>query len=147
MHRCARSLLLALAVVVPCAHAAASDPSLTGCWRAVKIVRQAQGAPKMEDRTGRCTLRFQDDVLESTCQTSAGTMTSTYRYRVVRPRVYQTTMTGSTFKTDLIGSTREYEFRVEGDRLTTATTLPAPSTTPPAGAVRVETEAARMPCP
>lgn len=144
MHWCARSLLLALTFVLPWVHAASGDPSLTGCWRAVKIVRQAQGAPKMEDRTGRCTLRFQDDVLESTCRTSAGTMTSTYRYRVVRPGAYQTTMTGSTFKTDLIGSTREYEFRAEGDRLSTATTLPA---TPSAGAVRVETEAARMPCP
>ena len=142
-----RSLLPCLVLVAPWSHAAAPDASLAGCWRAVKIVRHTQGAPKMEDRSGRCTLQFTEDQLASTCQTSAGSMTSTYRYRVVRPHVYEATMTGSTFKTDLIGSRREYEFHVDGDRLVTTTQLQSTSATPASSGVRVETEAARTPCP
>jgi hypothetical protein len=142
-----RFLLPCLALLAPWSHAALPDASLAGCWRAVKIVRYAQGGPRMEDKSGRCTLQFKEDQLASTCETSAGTMTSTYRYRIVRPHVYAATMTGSTFKTDLIGSTREYEFHVDGDRLTTATSLKPASSAGSAAAVRVETEAAKMPCP
>jgi hypothetical protein len=127
-------------------HAAAPDESLVGCWRAVKIVQYVQGSPKVEDTSGRCTLQFKEDQFASTCETANGTLTSTYRYRIVRPNFYSATMAGSTLRTDLIGSTREYEYHVDGDRLTTATNLQ--TTAPaPAVAVRVETEAARTPCP
>ena len=144
----ARSCLLCLAFVAPWSHAAAPDPSLIGCWRAVKIVQSTQGGSTTEDTSGRCTLHFKEDQFESTCATaSGGTVTSTYWYRIVGPHAYQATMASSTFRTGLIGSTREHEYHVDGDRLTTAihlhTTLPAA----PAASVRVETEAARTQCP
>lgn len=139
-------LLLSLALFSSCIQAAAPDPALVGCWRAVKIVQHFATGTKAEDNTGRCALRFTDNRLESSCASTGGTVTSTYSYRIARPNVYAATLTGSTFQTSLIGSTREYEYRVEGDRLTTATNLQSTDPAKPALAVRVETEGSRMEC-
>jgi len=141
-----RFCLLCLAVLATASHAAAPDPSLLGCWRAARIVQFSEGGSKVEDTSGRCTLRFTEDQLASTCATSRGTVTSTYSYRIVRPGFYAATMASSTFQTSLIGSTREYEYHVDADRLTTATNLHGTGTAP-AVALRVETQAARTPCP
>ncbi|MBE7368007.1 hypothetical protein [Ramlibacter pallidus] len=140
------SLLFSIALIAPCIHAAAPDPALVGCWRAVKIVQHFASGAKAEDSTGRCVLQFTDDRLESSCASSGGTVTSKYSYRIARPNVYAATLTGSTFQTSLIGSTREYEYRLEGDRLTTATNLQSTDAATPALAVRVETEGARIEC-
>jgi hypothetical protein len=141
------SCLLVLALIVPCSHAAAPDPALVGCWQAVKIVLSNHDGSTIEDKSGRCTLRFREDQLESSCATSSATATTTYRYAIPRPGFYLATMTGSTFTTDLIGSAREYEYRIEGDRLVTVTypqaKLPAAAT----AAKRVDSEAARTSCP
>jgi hypothetical protein len=133
----ARSSLVSLALVATCSQAAAPDPSLVGCWRAVKIVLHSQDGSKAQDTSGRCTLRFQEDRLESTCSTRSGEETTTYEYRIARPGFYLATMVGSTFSTQLMGSTREYEYHVDGDRLVTVTHP---------GAGRVELEGARTPC-
>jgi hypothetical protein len=142
-----RSCLLLPGLFAPWSQAAAPDPSLVGCWRAVKIVLHAQDGSKTEDTSGRCTLQFKEQQFESTCGTTNGKLTTTYQYQVVRPHVYSATMTASTFRTDLIGSKREYEYRVEGDRLVTATNPPArvPASSP--AAPRVESESVRAPCP
>lgn len=157
----ARSCLLALTVVAPSLHAAASDPLLLGCWRAAKIVLYAQDGSKAEDTSGRCMLQFKDDQFDSTCRTSTGKATTSYRYDIVRPHFYAATMTGSTFRTDMIGSTREYEYRVDGDRLITKTAAqtppPAPTTASAASVAsatagastvspRVETESTKVAC-
>jgi hypothetical protein len=142
----AHSCLLCLASVAPWSHAAAPDPSLMGCWRAVKIVLSFQDGSKAEDTSGRCTLQFSEDQFKSACETGSRTATTTYQYRIVRPNFYEATMTGSTFQTDLIGSTREYEYHVDGDRLVTAPMLRTRLPAPPTVATRVESEAARMPC-
>ncbi len=143
-----RSCILPLVLATCWGHAAAADPALLGCWRATRIVLHTQEGSKAEDTSGRCTLRFQNDQLESACKTSTGTATTTYRYAVVRPQVYAATMEGSSFRTEMVGSTREYAYQVQGDLLRTAS-APAASTpgAPPAVAPRVETEAVRMPCP
>lgn len=141
-----RSLLFTLAVAAPWSHAAA-DPALVGCWRAAKIVLTTPDGEKAEDTSGRCTLRFQEDAFESTCKTTRGTATTTYRYRMVRPQVYAATMAKSGFRTEMVGSTREYEYRIEGDRLRTVTVPPSMAFAAAASAQRVETEAERMPCP
>ena len=143
-----RSTLLTLTAVAGGAHATDPDPSLIGCWRAAKIVLHTPDGAKAEDTSRRCTLRFTADRLESTCKTSSGTATTTYRYEVVRPQVYAATMAGSTFRTEMVGSTREYAYTVQGDQLHT-TTAPAAKgpVAAPAAAPRVETEAIRTPCP
>lgn len=143
----AHPLALGLAVVSLCSHAEIPDNSLIGCWRAVKIVQHFKSGSQAEDTSGRCTLQFKDDQLESSCASTIGTVTSTYRYRVSRPNVYLATMTGSTFRTTLIGSTREYEYQVDGNRLKTAINLTPPEPVAPTVAIRVETEATRTACP
>ena len=148
MNSFARSrLLLALISIAPCAHAAAADPALLGCWRAAKIVLTTPEGEKAEDTSGRCTLQFKEDQFESICKTTSGTATTTYRYQVVRPQVYAATMSGSTFKTEMVGSKREYEYRIKGDQLRTVTVPPAMAFAAAAAAQRVETEAAKVPCP
>ncbi|MBT9510798.1 MAG: hypothetical protein IV104_00445 [Acidovorax sp.] len=142
-----RSALLAFAAVAPCTHAAAPDPALLGCWRAAKIVLYTQDGAQAEDSSGRCSLQFKEDQLESTCRTTSGSATTTYRYEVVRPQVYAATMAGSTFRTEMVGSTREYEYRIEGDQLRTVTVPPALAFAAAAVPQRVETDAARVPCP
>lgn len=142
----ARTCLLCLAVLAPAVNAAAPDPSLVGCWRAVRIVVDAPDGSKIEDTSGRCTLHFKEDGFESACGTAAGMATTTYQYRITRPNVYGATMTGSTFRTSLIGSTREYEYRIEGDRLFTVAASPSGSPAAAAAPPRVETEAARTQC-
>jgi hypothetical protein len=146
MKSLAYSLVLSLATVCAWSHAAMPDPSLAGCWRAARIVQYSQGRPTAEDSSGRCILKFSEDRLESSCATSSGTVTSTYRYRVDRPNFYSATMAGSTYRTSLIGSTREYEYHVDGDRLSTATSLQSAESAAAPVTVRVETQAARIPC-
>ncbi|WP_255577803.1 MULTISPECIES: hypothetical protein [unclassified Acidovorax] len=147
MNRLIRSLCLCLALAAPWARAAVADPSLLGCWRAAKIVLTTPDGEKAEDTSGRCTLQFKEDQFESTCKTASGTATTTYRYQVVRPQVYAATMAGSTFRTEMVGSTREYEYHITGDQLRTVTVPPAMAFAAAAAAQRVETEAARAPCP
>lgn len=141
-----RSCLVLLSLVAPWSHASLPDESLVGCWRAVKIVLYAPGGSKTEDTSGRCTLQFKADQFESTCATSSGTATTTYQYRIVRANFYAATMTRSTFRTDLIGATREYEYHVDGDRLVTVSHPQAAASVRRPVAPRVESEASRTPC-
>ncbi len=138
-----RSALLTLAAIASWADARTPDPALIGCWHAAKIVLHAQDGSRAQDTTGRCALRFTEDQLESTCKTASGTVTTTYRYEIVRPQVYAATMTGSTFRTEMVGSTRQYLYTLQGDQLRTVT---APAAAP-LQASQVETEALRTPCP
>jgi hypothetical protein len=143
-----RWLLCALCIT-PCAQAA-PDPALLGCWRATSIVLHTVDGQKLEDRSGRCTLQFKEEQLESTCRTSRGLATTTYRYQVVRPQVYATTLAGSTVRAEMTATTREYAYRIEGDQLHTATVAPAAapaSSATPAATPRTETDATKVPCP
>lgn len=143
-----RFALLTCAAVACATHAAAPDAALLGCWRAAKIVLTTPKGETAEDTSGRCTLHFQEDQFDSICTThSKGVAKTTYRYKVVRPQVYAATMTGSTFKTEMVGTTREYEYHVQGDQLRTVTAPPAMAFAAAATAQRVETEAVRTPCP
>ena len=139
--------LLSLLCIAPCAQAAAPDPALLGCWRAANIVLHTADGQKLEDRSGRCTLQFKEEQLESTCRTSRGLATTTYQYQIVRPQVYATTLAGSTVRTEMASATREYTYRIEGERLHTAT---VPAAQPPgasAATPRTETDATKVACP
>ena len=143
----ARWCALPLCLAAFGSYAAAPDPELAGCWRATKILLTTQDGTTAEDSSGRCTMRFGDEQLQSNCMTAQGMTTTTYRYRITRPQVYAATMAGSTFRTEMVGSTREYEYRIDGDRLRTVTVPPAMAFAAAAAAPRVETEAARVACP
>ena len=144
----ARCSILFLACAAPLSHADAPDPALLGCWRAARIVLNSPDGSTAEDSSGRCTLQFTQDAFTSTCKTATGAAaTTTYRYRVVRPQVYAATMAGSSFKTEMVGATREYEYRVDGDHLRTVTVPPPKVSVAAATASRVETQATRVACP
>lgn len=146
MKSLAPSTLLSLALIAPSTQAAAPDPSLLGCWRAVRIVLHTADGKKAQDTSGRCSLHFTDNQFESSCMTSGGTSTTTYKYEIVRPGVYQSTLASSTLRTDLAGSKREYEYRVDGDTLVTVTHPRVQQPASPMATVSVELEAARTPC-
>lgn len=147
MKSLARFAVLCLASVAACSHAAAPDPALIGCWRAVKIVLHEPDGSKMEDASGRCSLQFQEDRFESACGTTHGTAVTTYTYQIVGPNLYRATMASSTFRTSLVGSTHDYEYHVDGDRLVTVTHPQAQSPAGSTATPRVESEATKMPCP
>ena len=119
-----RSVLWTLALGASAIHAAAPDPALLGCWRATKILLTTQDGTTAEDSSGRCTMRFGDEQLQSNCMTAQGMTTTTYRYRITRPQVYAATMAGSSFRTEMLGSTREYSYQVTGDQLRTVSVPP-----------------------
>jgi hypothetical protein len=56
-------------------------------------------------------------------------------------------MTASTFQTTMIGAKRDYEYRIDGDRLLLVTHPPTATPVPPTAAVKVESESTRMACP
>ena len=143
----ATPFIACLAFISAPSHAEIADPSLVGCWRAVKIVQYFKDGSKAEDTSGRCILQYRDDQLVSSCASAAGTVTSTYRLRVERPNFYSATMTGSTFRTTLLGGTREYRYQVDGERLTTAIDLQVAEPAAATAMARVETTAARAACP
>ena len=147
MMSCLRTFCATLVFAATAAHGSPPDPNLLGCWRAAKIVLTTPEGEKAEDTSGRCTLQFKEDQFESVCKTTRGTATTTYRYQIVRPQVYAATMSGSTFKTEMVGSKREYEYRIEGEQLRTVTVPPAMAFAAAAAAQRVETEAVKVPCP
>ena len=41
-------------------------------------------------------------------------LATTYQYQIVRPRVYATTLAGSTVRTEWPHDAREYAYRIEG---------------------------------
>ena len=143
----ARWCALPLCLAAFGSHAAAPDPELAGCWRATKILLTTQDGTTAEDSSGRCTMRFGDEQLQTNCMTAQGMTTTTYRYRITRPQVYAATMAGSSFRTEMLGSTREYSYQVTGDQLRTVSVPPATAPAAPGVTPRVVTEAARMPCP
>jgi hypothetical protein len=146
MKSLATVFVFVVALASPQSHAKTADPSLLGCWRAVKIVQYFKDGSKAEDSSGRCSLQYKDDQLVSSCASAAGTVTSTYRLRIERPDFYLATMTGSTFRTSLLGGTREYQYHADGEKLTTAIDLQVAEPAAATAMVRVETTAARMAC-
>ena len=147
MKSLAAASIACLAFISAPSHAEIADPSLLGCWRAVKIVQSFKDGSKAEDTSGRCTLQYKDDQLVSSCASGAGTVTSTYRLRIEPPDFYLATMTGSTFRTSLLGGTRKYQYHVDGEKLTTAIELQVAEPAAATAMVRVETTAARVACP
>ena len=139
--------LLGLLCTASWVQATAPDPALLGCWRATTIVLHTVDGARLEDRSGRCTLRFKEEQLESTCRTTQGMATTTYQYQIVRPQVYTTTLASSTVRTEMARTTREYTYRIEGERLHTAcvvsATAPEASPTGPG----TGTDATQVPCP
>ena len=143
-----RSLLLVAAFLaaLPCI-AKVGDDSLIGCWRSTRIAQFVDGQPALEDRSGRCTLQFKATEFESRCQGASGLLVVTYSYHVERPNAYAAKMVSSTASSSLIGTTRDYEYRVQADHLQLVTYPQGTKPQPAAKVTRVVSESTRVPCP
>lgn len=140
-----RALALFLAVLVQQAQASVQD-DLLGCWKTGKIVQIFGDGSRASSQPGRCTLQYKRDDFVSTCTYSQTPVTSTYRYNVVRPGVYEATMTSSSLRTELLGTTREYEFKVKGPTLSLTARPKVTGAQVSATIVRVESESEKTLC-
>ncbi|WP_395685634.1 hypothetical protein [Caenimonas koreensis] len=141
----ARLLLPVLGCLALSAIAGPQD-ELLGCWRAGKITQVFADGSKSVSVGSQCTMQFRQEEFVSTCAFSQKPTVTTYRYRVTRPGVYSATMLTSTASTQLIGTTRDYEFRVDGNTLAITTrpqvTTPAPAT----ATVQVDSQSSKVAC-
>ena len=141
------SLLVAVFLV-----GCASKPSLTssndllGCWKSEKIVLfNADGTSRTQPTSTLCTISFTKELISTACTSQQNTPRVGYSYRIVQPGVYHTTMV-SHMRPELVGSERDYEYKIENDRLFITT---YPQTTKPAPispAARTESENSRISC-
>lgn len=122
-----------------CAVPADIDPSLLGCWRGVNI-RQHASDGSFRDQAGYGRLEYGS----STIVTGYDSQPTRYRYEIQRKGVYLATIIEHPARPDLIGSTREYEYRVEGDELFITTYPQTSKPTPPTAAVKVESISKRV---
>lgn len=128
---------IALGMLIATA-ADAADTALLGCWQGKEVVQYAANGASRNDPASGCQTRYFEDRITSVCSTTNGSSLIEYKYLVVRPGVYSATISSHKWRPDLVGNTREYNYRVEG-RLLYITTFPQTSQpAPPTVAVRVE---------
>ena len=147
-----RVFVLCAALLVQQSHAAWAD-DLTGCWKATRIAQVFADGSRSLSPGGQCTLQFKRDEFLSSCAYSKTPVTSTYRYSVTSAGKFAATMTTSSVSTQLIGTSRDYEYKVDGPTLLLITHPKSP--TPVAGtaaaaagtAIRIESESVKAPCP
>ena len=133
---CWLGLALALASAWPAATRAAdalTDPALLGCWRAERVEQSLADGGLWVD-IGGCTLDFTAERIVSACVLRAGNQPITYAYKLVEPGRYTARITDHPARPQAVGSERDYEYRVERDRLY-ITTYPQTAKPAPLSAV------------
>jgi hypothetical protein len=135
-----------LATSALCIAAQAADPDFLGCWRGIRVVQYDVAGPAYTNSISDCTESISARTIHSACSSKGNETTYEYDYRVVAPGKYSATIRASTNRPDLVGSTRDYFYRVEGDRLYTTTYPQTTTPAPPTAAVRVESESVRVEC-
>ncbi len=117
--RTARLLALAcicIGTVATQAADAAPDLALLGCWRAERVEQSLPDGGLWVD-IGGCTLEFDLDHIVSACALREGNQPITYAYRLIEPGKYSARITDHPARREAEGSERDYEYRLEGDRL------------------------------
>ncbi|MRD49310.1 hypothetical protein GHT07_18705 [Caenimonas koreensis DSM 17982] len=138
--------VVALLAVLALPAMAEPQDELLGCWRATRITQVFADGSKSVSAGSQCTLQFKRDEFVSTCAFSQRPTVTTYRYNITRDGVYSATMLTSTASTQLIGTTRDYEFKISGDTLA-ITSRPKVTTPAPANAtVHVDSESSKVAC-
>lgn len=115
---------------------ATTDASLIGCWRSgVTTSHLADGS--VRESKASCTLTFEEAKIRSECIGSRGPFSISYAYRIVSAGKYEATIISHDTLATAVGTTREYDYRIDGNILRIET---YPQTTTPAplnAAVRV----------
>ncbi len=119
------------------------DPALLGCWRAERVEQTLPDGSLWSD-IGGCTLEFAADRIVSACVLRQGNRPITYTYKIVEPGKYRARITDHPARREAEGSERDYEYRVELDRLFIITYPQTAKPAPPSSVVRVLSVSVRV---
>ena len=137
-----RSLTLAL---FASSSVSAAEPDILGCWDGESVVQYLKdGTSKTQTRN--CSFQVVPDRILMRCPTSGRDALVDYSYRITKPGTYVATMVSHSSRPDLVGATREYQYRLEGERLFISTNPQTTIPAPPTAAVKVESVSLRVAC-
>jgi hypothetical protein len=141
------SLLFAV-ILVGCASKPTLESSndLLGCWKAEKIVLfNEDGTSKTQPARALCTMSVTKDRISTICTGVQNPAETGYTYRIVRTGVYSAAIVSHP-RPYMVGSEREYEYKIQNDRLFITTYPQTTKPAPTSPAVRTESENSRIPC-
>ena len=125
--------------------ATAQANPLLGCWKGETVTQfLADGRHETQQSAGG--LEYTSGEIISRSLSPRPPSEIRYRYFIVRPGVYTATMMSHSHRPDLIDSYRDYEYKVEDDRLYITTNPQTTQPAPPTAAVRVESTSRSVPC-
>lgn len=122
------------------------DPALIGCWRAERVEQTLPDGSLWSD-IGGCTLEFAADRIVSACALREGNRPITYTYKIVEPGKYRARITDHPARRKAEGSERDYEYRVDRDRLFIITYPQTAKPAPATSVVRVLSVSVRVGSP
>jgi hypothetical protein len=131
-----------MAMAWPCF--AEGDPALLGCWEIERIFRYngSELIPPKEENVG-CTLNYSVDHLLVLCVTPQSESRVEYAYRISHTDTYRATIIANSSTPSAVGSIRDFEYKVQKDRLVLALFHPAADATSATGTMRPESVAVR----
>ena len=124
--------------MLPPAHG--SESQLRGCWIGEEVKQFFADGKSVRSTPRACVLEFGEDRITSSCGEIV------YSYRVVRPGVYTATMISHSTRPDLVGGSREYEYKIEDGYMFITTYPQTTAPAPPTQAIRVESRSRRASC-
>ncbi len=137
----------ALILGLHCAVALGNENPLPGCWKGEEVVQFLGNGASRKDQSAGCLLEFSEEKITSRCVGRAGPVEIAYAYKIVRPGVYSANLVAHSQRQDVVGGQREYEYKVQDDRLFITTYPQTTKPAPPTAAVRVESISKKVTCP
>lgn len=125
--------------------ASAAGPDLQGCWQGESVVvhlKDGRSRPQASD----CSFKITSDRISMRCTASDGDALIDYTYRITKPGRYTATMVSNNSRPEFVGGTRDYQYRIEGERLFISTNPQTTTPSPPTAAVKVESVSVRAAC-
>lgn len=138
--------LLVLATLSISNQAFSQDQSLIGCWRSLKVVQYFGDGTNRQNQSNKCSSEFKESEIVSLCSDSKIQTVIGYSYHVSKPGTYVATLSSHNLRTDLVGGTREYNYRIDSEKLFIITYPQSTKPTPSSAAIRVESISIRTPC-
>lgn len=140
-------MVLAAAAALHSSDAVSADAALLGCWKSESITQTLANGTTGTSPPSACVIRFYEDRIQFGCPGASNVVNIEYTYRVVKPGVYWAKMTAHNRLPDLVGSEREYDYKVDKSFLFITTYPQTTKPAPPTAAVRVESKSVKVPCP
>jgi hypothetical protein len=123
----------------------AEGPDIQGCWQGESVVIHLRDGSS-RTQAGACSFQVVSDRILMRCPVSGREALIDYSYRITKPGTYTATMTSHSSRPDLVGGTRDYQYRLEGERLFITTHPQTTTPLPPAAAVKTESVSVRAAC-